>query len=333
MLRTVTFRRMKHGLQLGSLKLSSKAILSPMESVSDVGFRSLCFKLGASLTWTEMIRGDALCRNNKATIDLVDTYDADTLTGIQLLIKSPEGLLSSLNKIDELANMEQYKHFNNIAAIDLNFGCPSPAVIAEGAGPALLKRRKRMADIFDVLVEWKNRSKLPLLGAVGCKIRLGLNQYEQEKKVYLPIIQAANDVGLDYVVVHARHAKQRSSDSPTWSAIGEIKCMSKLVPIIGNGNINSLSDANKIMNQTSCDGVMIARAAIRNPGVFTEFVRHDKDIAFDVINAQQDYFETAAKYGTKDKYIDFHKRNFSRLMAVNTIDDEQFTFPRNIHLT
>ena len=88
MLRTVTFRRMKHGLQLGSLKLSSKAILSPMESVSDVGFRSLCFKLGASLTWTEMIRGDALCRNNKATIDLVDTYDADTLTGIQLLIKS-----------------------------------------------------------------------------------------------------------------------------------------------------------------------------------------------------------------------------------------------------
>ena len=280
-----------------------------------------------------MIRGDALCRNNKATIDLVDTYDVDTLTGIQLLIKSPEGLLSSLNKIDELANMEQYKHFNNIAAIDLNFGCPSPAVIAEGAGPALLKRRKRMADIFDVLVEWKNRSNLPLLGAVGCKIRLGLNQYEQEKKVYLPIIQAANDVGLDYVVVHARHAKQRSSDSPTWSAIGEIKCMSKLVPIIGNGNINSLSDANKIMNQTSCDGVMIARAAIRNPGVFTEFVRHDKDIAFDVINAQQDYFETAAKYGTKDKYIDFHKRNFNRLMAINTIDDVQFTFPRNIHLT
>ncbi len=59
--------------------------------------------------------------------------------------------------------MEQCKHFNNIAAIDLNFGCPSPAVIAEGAGPALLKRRKRIADIFDVLVEWKNRSKLPLL--------------------------------------------------------------------------------------------------------------------------------------------------------------------------
>jgi len=63
----------QHALQLGSLKLSSKAILSPMESVSDVGFRSLCFKLGASLTWTEMIRGDALCKNNKATIDLVDT--------------------------------------------------------------------------------------------------------------------------------------------------------------------------------------------------------------------------------------------------------------------
>lgn len=342
-------------LKLGSLSLSSKAILSPMESVSDIGFRNLCYSLGASLTWTEMIRADALCRNNKATLDLIDTFDSNTLTGIQLLVKSPDSLKLALQKIEELSLLDEYKHFNNIAAIDLNFGCPSLNVINEGAGPSLLKRRKRIFDIFQVLIDYKAKSILPKLGAVGCKIRLGLNQLEQDQKVYLPVIHSANELSLDYMVIHARHAKQRSRDLPTWAAIGEIKNIAK-IPIIGNGNVFSSEDATTMMKQTNCDGIMIARAAIQNPWIFKElsnttlysniidnnlihcntnqnYDNSNSNIPLkdDIQQAYEKYLEYSIKYKTKEKYIDFHKKNFHRMLHNNVY--QNFDILKNIHMS
>ena len=113
--------------------------------------------------------------------------------------------------------------WRNIVAVDLNLGCPSPDVIRIGAGPALLKRRGRLRELFAAMAEWRDSTTLPRVGAVGCKIRLGLNALEQEARVYLPLVEAASEAGLDYVVVHARHAKQRSRDPPTWEAIAEVR--------------------------------------------------------------------------------------------------------------
>mmetsp|Transcript_24897 Transcript_24897/g.35758 ORF Transcript_24897/g.35758 Transcript_24897/m.35758 type:complete len:145 (-) Transcript_24897:474-908(-) len=134
-------------------------------------------KNGASLTWTEMVRAQALLRGNKATYDLIDTYDS---TGLQLLVKNASQLHSVLKLIEDLAMNDVSKsHLKNIIAIDLNFGCPSPDIIREGAGPALLKRTKKISEIFHTLVEWKSvLTTLPNLKAVGCKIRLGLNESE-----------------------------------------------------------------------------------------------------------------------------------------------------------
>lgn len=131
--------------KLGKLALKSSAILSPLESVSDVGFRSLCGSLGAGLVWTEMIRAQAVCKNNKSALDLIDTFDGDhTPVGIQLLVKTPADLLNSLKHLEALSQTVERSHYKNISAVDLNFGCPSPSIIREGAGPALLKRRQRM---------------------------------------------------------------------------------------------------------------------------------------------------------------------------------------------
>ena len=132
-------------LRLGTLTLASPFILSPMESVSDAAFRRLCWEQGAGFTWTEMIRARGIVRNNKSTLELVDSFDPEVPTGVQLFVVNEEELTAALARIEALADTT-YPHFRNVTAVDLNFGCPSPEVIRVGAGPALLKRRAHLVD-------------------------------------------------------------------------------------------------------------------------------------------------------------------------------------------
>lgn len=335
-------------LTIGSLSLKSSAILSPLEGVSDIGFRSLCARNGAGLVWTEMVRAQAVIRNNASTLDLIDTYDESSATGLQLLAKSAEELTKCLSTLDYLSNnFENRSHFKNIVAIDLNFGCPSPDIINEGAGPSLLKRKKKLREIFAALVNWKNSNSLGNIKAVGCKIRLGLNISEQNNKIYMGVIEAANEAGLDYVTVHARHAKQRSSDQPTWNAITEIKDFAKM-PVIGNGNVSSLIEAKRMMDMTNCDGVMIARAAIRNPWIFRHFNTHentsnqvqqneiDTEYWPTVEEVQHEislYSKISNINSSKSKYVTFHENNFRRLLTIAQTGNTDLPTinPRTIH--
>jgi tRNA-dihydrouridine synthase B len=352
-------KQLSKTLQFGNALLTSPALLSPLESVSDVGFRHVCGLLGAGITWTEMIRAQAICRNNKSALDLIDTYDSKTLTGLQLMVKTPGDLEKALDTIERLSATDERCHFKNISAVDLNFGCPSPAIIKEGAGPALLKRRKRLREIFDVLSTWRRSTTLSI-GAVGCKIRLGLNQSEVDDKVYLAVADAAMGSGLDYLVVHARHAGQRSSDPPSPWAIREVKnhCVSngyENFKIIGNGNIFSSSDAILLMQSTGCDGVMIARGAIRNPWIFRNIRTQldsfsssatgvppeiekqliDDPPSIDEIKlAIESYKKWTSALEFKQKFIDFHDRNFHRILRNVQEGNEviQFQYPRNVHI-
>jgi hypothetical protein len=124
-------------LALGKLALKSCYLLSPLEGVSCVGFRQLCHRNGAGLTFTEMVRSQGILRNNVATLELIDTYDPETPTGLQLLAKSAKELASTLERLGSLSEEPKYAHFKNICAVDINLGCPSPDIIREGAGPAL----------------------------------------------------------------------------------------------------------------------------------------------------------------------------------------------------
>ena len=295
-------------LTIGKLELQSPYVLSPLEGVSDAGFRKLCYGLGAGITWTEMIRASGVVRRNKATLDLIDTHDPDVLTGIQLFAVNERELAVALYTLEQLAH-STHPHFMHIKAVDLNFGCPSPEVIRIGAGPALLKRTNKMALMFDKLDHWRKHTKLPI-GAVGAKIRLGLNQQEQDHKVYLRIVEAANR-HLDYLTVHARHAKQRSRDPPTWAAIREIKQLAT-IPVIGNGDALTVRDAVRMREETGCDGVMLARAAIRDPWVFRELLGGAPGTPDEIRAAAAEY---AASATSKGKYREFHRENFARMLA------------------
>jgi tRNA-dihydrouridine synthase B len=298
-------------LKLGSLELSSPFILAPMESVSDCASRRVCWDRGASLTWTEMIRAKALARNNKSTFELIDTHDPGVLTGVQLLAANEKELAEALSKIEGASA----PHFKNLRAVDLNFGCPSPEVIRTGAGPALLKRRGKMEAIFKTLAEWKRTTTLPI-GAVGVKIRLGLNRMEQDQKVYLPLIELAN-AHVDYLVIHARHARQDSSEKPTWSAIAEAKARAT-IPLIGNGDVVTRDDWDRLVAETKADGALIARGAIRSPFAFRGLrgLGSGLPTSLDEIEtAELQYLKLAEQWNSKLKFREWHREGFRRMRA------------------
>ena len=190
-------RRASSTLTLGDLQLKSDVILAPLERVSDVGFRRLCYQHGAALTWTEMVYASDLSRGKAASCDLIDTHDPETLTGVQLLVDRTTArdgwgvdcLNAALAALEEGAAGAR-PEWRHIRALDLNFGCPDPAVSARGAGPAQLRRRSKMRKLFEALAAWRRVTSLPV-GAVGAKIRLGNTLREQQYQVYLPVAEAA----------------------------------------------------------------------------------------------------------------------------------------------
>ena len=197
-----------------------KLWLAPLEGVSDCAFRTLCYKHGADLTFTEMIRVDSLVKKNKSTLQLLDLKN-DTPTGIQLLAVKPEQLKHFVKDFPSYAI--------NPICFNLNLGCPSPEVIIQGGGAALVKRTKRVAELVDILKK--------LSYPVSVKIRLGLNAYEKEKKVYLQLLK---EVDADAFIIHARHERQKSSEAADWSVYEA--CLETGKHIIPNGDITERKD-------------------------------------------------------------------------------------------
>jgi tRNA-dihydrouridine synthase B len=318
-------------LTLGALTLQSPFLLAPLEGVSDVGFRRLCFEQGAGLTFTEMIRAKALARRNKSTLELIDTFHDQVLTGIQLLATSATELEDALGVVDDCAKTT-HPHFKNLRAIDLNFGCPSKDIVQIGAGPAMLKRRAKLTSIIEALAKAKGRLDLNI-GAVSCKIRLGLNAKEMAHKVYLPVVEAASSVGLDFITIHARHAGMRSRDPAQWEAIAEAKNISR-IPVIGNGDVKRRADAEKLHQQSHCDGFLIARGAIENPYSFRELrgLGAATPTADDVERERVRYEETATRGQTKEKYRLAHADTFARLRRVASGESVKMAMPKNAHM-
>ncbi len=274
-----------------------------MESVSDLAFRTLCSRRRAVLTFTEMIRADGLLRGNKATFSLVDSFDPSVPTGIQLFVTKPDVLKKSLGLIRK-GMEEKDGRFSHLSVIDLNFGCPSPEIIKLGGGPAMLKRTERMKELLMIL---RNESPLPC----GIKIRLGMNDRERQQKIYLRIVEMANDLKLDYLTVHPKVASDDSHVPIDLVALQEI-IDHATIPIVGNGFVVDGPSAKRMLDM-GCSAVMIARAAVGNPWIFEEiedYLKTGKEISVrkDYAAAWNEYRSVAEKYGTKEKYYEYHKK-------------------------
>jgi len=224
------------------IKLKGKLVSAPMADFSDISFRQLCKKYGASLVYTEMTNILAISRNNKATLKLTQTTKQERPVALQLFGTKLEPLSKAIKLIE-----------NNADIIDFNFGCPAKKIISQGAGSALLKRPQKIVDIIQTI---KQSTKKP----ISAKIRI-LNL---EKT--LNITKKIEKAGADLICVHARTPSQNYNFKPNLKILKEIK-KSLSIPVIGNGGVHDEESLQKML-KTKVDYVMIGKASLGNPLIF-----------------------------------------------------------------
>ena len=245
------FRTFVPEMKIGNIEFGERPVfLAPMEDVTDIGFRTLCKRFGAAMVYTEFVSAEALIRDVKSTISKLTISDAERPVGIQIYGRDVEAMVEAA-KIVEQAGPD---------LIDLNFGCPVKKVAGKGAGAGMLQNIPKMLEITQKVVE---AVSLP----VTVKTRLGWNH---EQLIITSLAEQLQDCGIQALTIHGRTRSQMYTGEADWTLIGEVKRNPRIhIPIIGNGDIHSLDEADAAFDQYGVDAVMIGRATFGCPWIFS----------------------------------------------------------------
>ena len=238
-------------MKIGNIDFGDRPVfLAPMEDVTDIGFRLLCKRFGAAMVYTEFVSAEALIRDVKSTISKLTISDTERPVGIQIYGRDIEAMVEAA-KIVEQAGPD---------LIDLNFGCPVKKVAGKGAGAGMLQNIPKMLEITQKVVD---AVKLP----VTVKTRLGWNH---EQLIITSLAEQLQDCGIRALTIHGRTRSQMYTGNADWTLIGEVKRNPRIhIPIIGNGDIHSLDEADKAFDEYGVDAVMIGRATFGCPWIFS----------------------------------------------------------------
>ncbi len=238
-------------MKIGNIDFGERPVfLAPMEDVTDIGFRMLCKRFGAAMVYTEFVSAEALIRDVKSTISKLTISDEERPVGIQIYGRDVEAMVEAA-KIVEQAGPD---------LIDLNFGCPVKKVAGKGAGAGMLQNIPKMLEITQKVVD---AVKLP----VTVKTRLGWNH---EQLIITSLAEQLQDCGILGLTIHGRTRSQMYTGNADWTLIGEVKRNPRVhIPIIGNGDIHSLDEADVAFETYGVDAVMIGRATFGCPWIFS----------------------------------------------------------------
>ena len=272
-------------LKIGGIEFENPLFLAPMADVSDLAFRLICRRSGASMAYTEMIQIEALINAEKSLRYKTLTNFEDKPLGIQITGRK----ISDFRKV--------IPKLRNYDLVDLNCGCPGSLTVGHGSGSYLMKTPDKIASMIKIL---KDNSLI-----VTAKIRLGFN-----KNNVLELAKKIENAGADALTVHARLASQGRSGNADWSWFPKIRKQIG-IPLIGNGDVTSPEKAKELLDLT--DGIMIARAAIGNPLIFEQTSEYLKTGRADEVDYKKnlrlyrEYLDLSKKYGllkmSKAKYI------------------------------
>lgn len=234
-------------IQLGDRPL----FLAPMEDVTDIGFRHLCKRFGASMVYTEFVSAEALVRSVRQTVSKLNISDEERPVGIQIYGRDVESMVEAA-RIVEQARPD---------VIDINFGCPVKKVAGKGAGAGMLQNIPLLLEITREVVK---AVKTP----VTVKTRLGWNS---ENLVITDLAEALQDCGIKALTIHGRTRAQMYTGDADWTLIGKVKENPRIhIPIIGNGDICTPEQARDAFDRYGVDAVMVGRATFGRPWIFKE---------------------------------------------------------------
>ncbi len=239
-------------MMIGNVELKNNIFLAPMAGITDRAFRKLCREQGCGLSYTEMVSSKGLYYDNKRTGSLLYAQPEDGPLAVQLFGSDP-GLLAE--------TAEKLCH-RGADIIDINMGCPTPKIVKNGDGCALMRRPDLIGEIVKRV---SSAIRIPLT----VKIRKG---WDENTVNALHVASVAEENGAAAIAVHGRTREQFYGGAADWDIIAEVKGALD-IPVIGNGDIFTAEDAAAMLRQTGCDAVMIGRGARGNPWIFSAAVK------------------------------------------------------------
>ena len=233
-------------------------VLAPLAGFTDLPLRSVVKKFGADLTVSEMLSSNALAHGSKKTLHMLEKSPNEDPYSVQI----------SASEVDMARRaVEVLNEHDGIDIIDLNCGCPVPKVVGHGSGSSLLLNLPLMGDIIRTIKDTSNKN------LTSVKIRLGF-----EKKNHIEIAKMVEDSGADFIAVHGRTRAGKFKAAVDYDAIAEIK-KAVNIPVIANGDIDSYSKAQWVLEHTGADGLMIGRGAVGAPWIFHQLKSGNEDIS------------------------------------------------------
>lgn len=241
-------------LKIGDVQLENNVFFAPIAGFSEVGFRHMCAKYGAGLTYTELVSAKGLCYGNKGSEELLAREDYSTPCAVQLFGSDPEFMYKAA-KDDRLARFE---------IVDINMGCPVKKVFNNGDGSALMKNPAQITEIVQAVREGAKRP-------VTVKMRAGV---ESGKPLAVECALAAQKGGASAVCIHPRYREQFYSGEADHLITKSVK-ESLDIPVIANGDIVDAASLERVATLTHADGYMIGRGALGRPWIFAELTHKD----------------------------------------------------------
>jgi nifR3 family TIM-barrel protein len=235
--------------KIKDVEINSPIVLAPMAGFTDLPFRKLCVEMGAGLVYTEMISAMAIHYNSNKTFKMLDIDSHEHPIAVQIFGGELDALIETVKYLNEI----------DCDIIDINMGCPVNKVLASNAGSKWLLDPQKS---FLMMQEIVRVAKKP----VTCKMRIG---WDNQHKNYLEYALLMEKAGVAMLAVHGRTKSQMYSGNVDYQAIKEIK-EHLHIPVVANGDIKSYKEAYEVLAFTKCDGVMIGRAALGNPYIFTK---------------------------------------------------------------
>jgi nifR3 family TIM-barrel protein len=227
------------------------ALLAPMDGYSDWPFRSLCRDLGSAMSYTEFVHAEKILSKSQQPMKKLYFEAAERPVTFQLYGDNPDRIVEAALRVQDWGP----------DIIDVNMGCPAKSVSNRGAGVGMMKSPLKIARTFKKLTA---KLKVPVTG----KIRLGWEKNQN----YKLIARIVEECGGSLIALHGRTKEQAYSGKANWDAIAEVKATVK-IPVIGNGDVKRVEDIEKMKLYTGCDAVMIGRATLANPWIFSRLDR------------------------------------------------------------
>lgn len=249
------------------IKTDRPLFLAPMEDVTDIGFRRLCKRFGAAMVYSEFVAAEALVRNVKDTVRKLTISDDERPVGIQIYGRTVDAVVEAARIVEAEASPD---------VIDLNFGCPVKKVAGKGAGAGMLRNIPLMLEMTEAVAK-------AVTTPVTVKTRLGwdggnLVFGDTLSEEYTPVggwqgrdlAERLQECGAQALTIHGRTRSQMYTGDADWTLIGGVKRNPRVtIPVIGNGDIKSIEEADKAFQQYGVDAVMIGRATFGQPWIFS----------------------------------------------------------------